>query len=489
MSWRCRNRNIDRRICSTVCTGIVIGRVLVPLVVLALASPIGWAASAPEGHNMALVGSNDLQGRKAYQPSIVRQGERWIAYIGHHGGSEFNALTGQTEPNGTSIVDVTNPAQPRYLHHIQGEAGTPGQDETGGAQMTRVCPGAQLPHADPAKFYLLRSFGQSAHEIWDVSDPSHPQLLSRLGGFRDTHKSWWECDSGIAYLVAGVPGWRTNRLVHVMDLSDPAHPRFIRDFGLVGQEPDSTGPVPAALHGPISLGASANRIYLAYGPNANGILQIVDRAKLLNGPTDPTRDNLLFPQIGRLDLSPLYGAHTSFPLPPVHSKEFSHDGVGSIRDFVMLVGESTKTGCAGPRQMVLFVDVTIPDKPMVVSTYNVPEASGNFCERGGRFGSHASNESMAPIFYGKLVFISYFNAGVRVLDVRDPYHPHEVAYYIPAVTSRTQPTCSDATPKECHSVIQSNNVETDERGYIYLVDRAGTGLSVLKLSGPLQSIK
>jgi hypothetical protein len=30
--------------------------------------------------------------------------------------------------------------------------------------------------------------------------------------------------------------------------------------------------------------------------------------------------------------------------------------------------------------------------------------------------------------------------------------------------------------------IQSNNVETDERGFIYLVDRAGTGLSVLKLS-------
>jgi hypothetical protein len=28
-----------------------------------------------------------------------------------------------------------------------------------------------------------------------------------------------------------------------MDLSDPAYPLFIRDFGLVGQEPGSVGPV------------------------------------------------------------------------------------------------------------------------------------------------------------------------------------------------------------------------------------------------------
>ena len=39
---------------------------------------------------------------------------------------------------------------------------------------------------------------------------------------------------------------------------------------------------------------------------------------------------------------------------------------------------------------------------MVVSNFMVPEASGNFCERGGRFGAHSSNERLAPVFYGKL---------------------------------------------------------------------------------------
>src|SRR5581483_12219999 len=80
----------------------------------------------PEVRNMRLVGYNDLQGRSAYQPSIHKQGARYIAYIGHHGGTDtiakpVNPLTGQAEFNGTSIVDVTDPAHPKYLKHIPGE--------------------------------------------------------------------------------------------------------------------------------------------------------------------------------------------------------------------------------------------------------------------------------------------------------------------------------------------------------------------------------
>ena len=42
----------------------------------------------PEASNMKLIGSNDLQARSAYQPTIHHQGDRWIAYIGHHGGTD-----------------------------------------------------------------------------------------------------------------------------------------------------------------------------------------------------------------------------------------------------------------------------------------------------------------------------------------------------------------------------------------------------------------
>ena len=116
--------------------------------------------------------------------------------------------------------------------------------------------------------------------------------------------------------------------------------------------------------------------------------------------------------------------------------------------------------------MAWFVDVTLEKTPMVISTFQVPEASGNFCERGGRFGSHSSNESMAPAFYKKIAFITYFNAGVRAIDVRDPYHPREIAYFIPAITEATDKRCVQVDGKErCKVAIQTNNVETDDRGY------------------------
>ena len=41
----------------------------------------------PESSNMRLVGWTDLQARSAYQPTIQKQGDRYIAYIGHHGGT------------------------------------------------------------------------------------------------------------------------------------------------------------------------------------------------------------------------------------------------------------------------------------------------------------------------------------------------------------------------------------------------------------------
>jgi hypothetical protein len=51
----------------------------------------------------------------AYQPTIQKQGKRWIAYIGHHGGTQPNPLIARPETNGTSIVDVTDPKRPKYL--------------------------------------------------------------------------------------------------------------------------------------------------------------------------------------------------------------------------------------------------------------------------------------------------------------------------------------------------------------------------------------
>ena len=85
--------------------------------------------------------------------------------------------------------------------------------------------------------------------------PENPSLITRVSwNLKDTHKSWWECDTGIAYLVSGVDTWRTRRMTEVFDLSDPTKPGKIRDFGLAGQQPGATGAVPTELHGMVSTG-------------------------------------------------------------------------------------------------------------------------------------------------------------------------------------------------------------------------------------------
>jgi len=133
--------------------------------------------------------------------------------------------------------------------------------------------------------------------------------------------------------------------------------------------------------------------------------------------------------------------------------------------------------------MVWFVDATIEKDPMVISNFQVNEESGHFCDRGGRFGSHSANESMAPVYYKKVALVSWFNAGIRAIDVRDPYHPKEIGYFIPAITEATDKRCIKVDGKDrCKVAIQTNNVETDDRGYIYIVDRANTGLHILALT-------
>jgi len=455
---------------------------------VALVSATGALAQKAESRNMQLVGFHDLQGRSAYQPVIHKQGERWIAYVGHHGDHLLNSLTGKAEDNGTSILDVTDPKHPKYLAHIPGE---PGMAEAGGAQMVRVCDGATLPRADKGKTYLLRTLGNSAHEIWDVSDPGKPALLTTIEkGLKGTHKSWWECDTGIAYLVSGVEGWRVRRMTQVYDLSDPAHPVFIRDFGLPGQQSGATGAAPVELHGMISTGPKGNRIYFGYGTDKDGVVQIVDREKLLSGPKEPTDANLLYPQVGRLDMPATNGAHTALPLLQMPIAEFAKDAKGGTRDFVMIVDEELQNECREPRQMVWIADVTTESRPFGVSSYTVPEASRHFCSRGGRFGSHSPNENQPPMYAKRLVFVAWFNAGVRALDVRDPYHPREVGYYIPATTKKTDKRCVKAGDgkERCKVAIQTNNVEVDDRGYIYIVDRANTGLHILQLTGDARRI-
>ena len=138
------------------------GPAIPPVALTGGGSPPPTAAPAAPGPGIAhrsgtwkLVGHNDLQGRSAYQPIIINQDGRQIAYVGHHNNQKplMNPLSGKVEVNGTSIVDVTDPAKTKYLAHIPTGEGR----GAGGAQMVRVCSGNTLPRAREGQVVLAAS--------------------------------------------------------------------------------------------------------------------------------------------------------------------------------------------------------------------------------------------------------------------------------------------------------------------------------------------
>jgi hypothetical protein len=502
-------------------------------------------ADGPASHDMKLVGTNDLQSRSTYQPTVHKYSpNRYILFAGHHalalqgegmlpGGKllpSFNPLTGNNELNGTSIVDVSDPRHPQYLFHLP-VPNAPPNGPGGGAQMVRVCDGSTLPIHDN-KIYMLRTYANSAHEIWDVTNPSNPLPVRTVakgnpvigaqtgtpGALAGTHKSWWECDTGIAYIVgrrdSDSPGWKPGNHIFIFDLGRPANPVFLRDWALDGQQPGGLIPpnftaVPS-IHGPISTGpaggaialagATPDRVYFAYGTGSNGVMQIVDRSKLLPPPwgtgvsCGSACTDFSTAETGRLIMNPDNGAHTSFPIGKITVPDFvtdtGNDDSNTQRDIVVVTSEATAHFCSEFRHLTFLTDVTNEGRPQSIATAQVSASESHFCDIGGRFGPHATNEEFGPPFYQKIVFVSYFNAGVRAFDIRDPYNPENVAFFIPAITANTDYRCGpyQGNPNLCVRVIQTNNVATDDRGYIYIVDRADTGLHILQLIGDTKKI-
>jgi hypothetical protein len=482
-----------------------------------------------EQRNMRRVGHTDLQGRPAYQPNVIAYPDgRTIAFVGTHGGSKPNPLNGgAVEQNGVMIIDVTNAAAPVEKFHI------PVPVAGGQSQSVRMCLGSDLPNGIPGHVYLMRNVqGSTAagFEVWDVTNVSSPVLVGAMRGLRNTHKPWWECKTGIAYLPGslganyGFPLWRQGQSMLIVDWKDPTTPVYLRTHGLAGGQPSGAGPVPTSLHGAISAfehpnatgklarGATAsdiigNRVYAAWGVGDDGVIQILDRKKLLPPPfgtfagdrNNPTNPQLESAQTGVVFMSPDQGGHTAMPVFGITPPSYGNFTEFKTRDILLVASEATADLCAEAPHWSFVVDVTVENSlsappgtrleqnpwqgPMVLSTMSVdPRAGekfprGNYCTRGARFGTHSSEENFRNPFYGKLSFIAYFTGGVRVWDIREPQSPVELGFYVPV--SNTNTTAAG---------YMTNNVEVDNRGFVFVVDRNGAGLDIIKVTGKARRV-
>ena len=305
--------------------------------------------------------------------------------------------------------------------------------------------------------------------IWDIGDPEDPKIISqwKTGGV-GTHRNIYP-GGDIAYLSAAMPGFE-RRILVMLDVSDPAKPKEAGRFWLPGQKEGEIKPggQPCGFHGPLNISADGKRGYLGYAP-----------AVLILDMEDISSPKI----IGRLDMAPPFGDDRSGP-------QALHTVLPLGReDILMVSSEAHAEGCDEEvMQYVGLVDIKDPTRPRLMSLFPEPVpplASGftHFCEKGGRFGPHNTNQEQHNPFIqaqAHLVYYTWFNAGLRVFDVSDPRRPVETAWFVPPTPDRR----AGPMPETC-LVTQTEDVAVDARGNIYITDKQW-GLFILRYTGPNQ---
>ena len=407
-------------------------------------------AGAPgviSAENMELIGYHDLEDRPAFKTAILEVDGRFYLYLSHFWVS------------GWSVLDVTAPEEPKLLRFIEGpdNSWTLQVQAADGLLLTsleKIPPGWGPRPDDPPE--------AEGVYIWDVKkNPAEPQLLSHWRtGADGTHRNFYN-GGRYAHLSAYAPGYEGN-IYRILDLEDPRSPREAGRFWLPEQEGGDAGGsddwsegMRVFQHGPAH--AENGRAYLPYARGGFVIADIEDVSR----PRLVSRFNV-YPPLGSA-----IAVHTAYPYPG--------------RGFAVINSEALKENCDEPLNYAAIIDIRDETAPRLISLFPTPEpppgySHGSFCERGGRFGPHKQHHAQGLDCLEQRedrVYLTYFNAGVRVYDISEPVHPREIAHYIPADPKRRL----GMLPKTL--VTQSEDVIVDRRGVIYVTDK-NHGLHILR---------
>ena len=384
-----------------------------------------------ERHNVRLVGHSDLNGHGDGM-QLLKAG-RYV-YVAHLG----------TSPMALTIVDAADPENPRVVRQLP-------HSENTHAHKVQIAGDILIQNQERPYFNKQldpNAKNEAGIRVYELSDPTTPREIGylRIPG-KGVHRMWFT-DGKYAHVGAMMPGIK-ERAYLIADLSDPSHPKQAGVWWIPGtkegeETPPDWTPFPGEhfhVHGAIPHG---ERSYVALVDAGMAIVDISDLSKPKT--------------ISRLDWSPPYGgyAHTTLPL--------------QGRKLVVAVDESVKYDCQEGEKRVWLIDIREERNPVMISTCPVPQ--GDFCKRGLRFGPHNVHENRPGSFQSEnVIFVTYYNAGLRIFDIRNQYRPEEVGFFIPP-------------PPKGQKAPMFNDLYVDADGLIYVTDRITGGLYILEYTGP-----
>ena len=247
-----------------------------------------------------------------------------------------------------------------------------------------------------------------------------------------------------------MPGFTGNILV-IYDIRNPSKVEEVSKWWMPGQKEGEHKAWPGRQHRLHHALRSGDRLFAGCWHGGVRIIDVADIRK-------PTT-------IGEYNYHPPFPepSHTFMNVPfevggrrialAIDEEDHAHDGAEMARR------RGRPHGC------LWVFDITDPKKMFPLSIFEVSELDSPYSRAApGRFGAHQFHERMDDT----LVYCAWFAGGLRIVDIADPAAPQEVGHYI------TEPLHGQPGP-------QTNDIDVDKRGIIYVVDR-GPGFNILEFN-------
>ena len=400
--------------------------------------------NAEEAKNLKLLSHHDLNGFANGGEGLALQATsdgRRILYIAH-----------ESAPKDFTGVDVTDPRNPKVV--VQ----------------------TALPHNDMRSNSLalvddtLLVAYQSSRPgltpvgvgVYDVADPANPKQISFFdtsGPYSRGAHCLWFVDGRYAHVTTGAADFeptnpKDDQFHMIVDMNDPVNPREVGRWWLPGTR-KGDAEAPPVRHPNLDAGFRVHNANVYPDRPDRAYLGYLDGGAIILDISDMAHPKM----VSRVDYHPPFPGFTHTVMPLFE------------RGLMIVTDEAVTDDLRDHPKLTWVMDASEETNPVIISTFPMPSAE-EFGARGGRFGSHNIHEnqpSPTSLVSDTIIVGAYFNAGVRVHDISDPFRPEEIAYYIPPVA-------------EGANGVHMNDVYVDENGLIYAIDRVKGGLYILELN-------